>query len=300
MGRRPLIGVVSIASVLALAACGGGEGGEADAPPTVEADPELAAMVPQEISDAGSVRIGVDASYAPAEFLDTDGQTVIGFDVELFDAVAGKLGLETEWQPAPFGNIITGVDSGRYDLGISSFTINDERLEQANMVSYFNVGTQWFTQAGSTAGVDPDNACGRRIAVQANTVQVPDIQARSEQCVEDGEDEIVIEQFEGQDQATESIVSGKNDAGLADLPVAVYAVEQTGGQLETLGEQYEAAPYGAVVNKDDTELAEAVAAGYQAIIDDGTYGEILAEWGLEQGAIEQPEINPDVSAPGEE
>ncbi|MFC7327740.1 ABC transporter substrate-binding protein [Marinactinospora rubrisoli] len=294
--RRPYLGLVSIASLLAVTACGGGGDGTADPSPSVAADPELVELVPQELQDAGVITVGVDASYAPGQFLDTDGSTVIGFDVDLFDAVAGKLGLRTQWEPAPFGNIITGVDSGRYDAGVSSFTVNAERLEQANMVSYFNVGTQWFTQAGNPDGVDPDNACGLRVAVQSDTVQVPDIEARSEQCEEDGQEPISIEQYEGQDQATESIVSGRNSAGLADMPVAVYAVEQTGGRLETLGEQYEAAPYGAVVNKDDTELAEAIAAGYAAIIEDGTYQEILDEWGLTQGAVETPTVNPDIDS----
>jgi polar amino acid transport system substrate-binding protein len=291
----------AIAAVLALTASGGrgggGEetGGDAGASPQVEADPELAALVPDDIREQGALRIGTDASYAPAEFLDADGETVIGFDVELFNAVAAKLDLEAQWEPSSFGTIVEGVSTGTYDVGISSFTINEERLEQVNMVSYYTVGTQWFTAAGNPAGVDPDNACGKRVAVQADTVQVPDIEARSEQCEADGEDPIEINQFEGQDQATESIVSGRNDAGLADMPVAVYAVEQTGDQLETLGEQYEAAPYGAVVAKDDTELAEAIAAGYQSIIDDGTYTEILGEWGLaEQGTLETAEVNPSV------
>ncbi|MFC3999673.1 ABC transporter substrate-binding protein [Nocardiopsis sediminis] len=291
----------AIAAVLALTACGGGggEGGDAEpgagATPQVEADPELAELVPQAIRDEGAVRIGTDASYAPAEFLDTDGSTVIGFDVELFNAVAAKLDLEAEWEPSSFGTIVEGVSTGTYDVGISSFTINEERLEQVNMVSYYTVGTQWFTAAGNPEGVDPDNACGQSIAVQADTVQVEDIEARSAQCEEDGEPAIEINQFEGQDQATESIVSGRNVAGLADMPVAVYAVEQTGDQLETLGEQYEAAPYGAVVAQDDTELAEAIAAGYQSIIDDGTYAEILAGWNLDQqGTLETAEVNPSV------
>ncbi|WP_181874280.1 ABC transporter substrate-binding protein [Marinitenerispora sediminis] len=293
--RRPYLGLVSIASVLALTACGGG-GETEESAPSVAADPELTAMLPDDLRESGTITVGVDASYAPGQFLDTDGSTVIGFDVELFDAVAGKLGLRTQWEPAPFGSIITGVDSGRYDAGVSSFTINPERLEQTNMVSYFNVGTQWFTRAGNPENVDPDNACGLRVAVQKDTVQVPDIEARSEQCEEDGQEPISIEQFEGQDQATESIVSGKNDAGLADMPVAVYAVEQTGDRLEALGEQYEAAPYGAVTAKENTQLAEAIAAGYAAIIEDGTYQDILDEWGLTQGAVETPTVNPDIEA----
>ncbi|TDQ53568.1 amino acid ABC transporter substrate-binding protein (PAAT family) [Actinorugispora endophytica] len=293
--RLPYLTALPVAAVLALSACGGGDASDPEDSPVVEADEELAAMVPADLAEEGVITIGVDSEYPPAEFLDTDGQTVIGFDVELFDAAAAKLGLETDWQSAPFDAIITGVDSGKYDVGVSSFTINNERLENVNMVSYLTAGTQWFGLAGNPNDVDPDNACGRRIAVQAGTVQVPDIEARSEQCEEDGEAPIEIQQFESQTQATTSVVSGQSDASLADLPVSGYAIEQTGGgKLETYGDQYEAAPYGVVTPKEDTELAEAIAAGYAAIIEDGTYGEILAEWGIGNGAIETPEVNPSV------
>lgn len=294
-GRRwPHLSALAAASVLLLAACGGDEPEtEAEAPQT-EADESLAAMVPDDIREAGTVTVGVNAEYPPGEFLDTDGETVVGFNVDLFDAAAGKLGLETQWEPAPFDSIITRVMSGQYDVGVSSFTINQERLEQVNMVSYFTAGTQWFAAEGNPENVDPENACGHRVAVERATVQVEDIEARSEACVEAGEPEIVIEQFQSQELATASVVEGVNDAGLADLPVALYAVQQTNGQLETIGEQYEDAPYGAVVHLDQTEFAEAIAAGYQAIMDDGTYEEILAEWDAEEGAITEAQVNPSV------
>ncbi|MDA2812040.1 ABC transporter substrate-binding protein [Nocardiopsis sp. RSe5-2] len=296
---RGLLAAGAAAATLAATACGGGaseeDGAGGDGAPEVQADEEVAALVPDDVAEQGSVTVGVDASYAPGEFLDADGSTVIGFNVDLFDAVAAKMGIEANWEASTFGTIVEGVDSGKYDVGVSSFTINAERMEQVDMVSYYTVGTQWFTAAGNPEGVDPDDACGMTVAVQANTVQVEDIEARSEACEEAGDPAIQIDQYERQDQATQSIVSGKSDAGLADMPVAVYAVEQTDGQLETLGEQYEAAPYGAVVNKENEELTEAIRAGYQSIIDDGTYDEILAEWDLaDQGTIEKAEINPDV------
>nr|WP_275041897.1 ABC transporter substrate-binding protein [Nocardiopsis halophila] len=296
---RGLLAAGAAAATLAASACGGGapeeEGDAGGGAPEVEADQDVADLVPDDVREEGSLTIGVDASYAPGEFLDADGSTVVGFNVDLFDAVAAKMDLDTAWESSTFGTIVEGVDSGKYDVGVSSFTINAERLKQVNMVSYYTVGTQWFTAAGNPEGVDPDDACGLTVAVQANTVQVEDIQERSDACEEAGDPAIQIDQYERQDQATQSIVSGKSDAGLADMPVAVYAVEQTDGQLETLGEQYEAAPYGAVVDKENEELAEAIRAGYQAIIDDGTYEQVLADWDLDtQGMVESAEVNPDV------
>ncbi|WP_150239026.1 ABC transporter substrate-binding protein [Nocardiopsis quinghaiensis] len=294
------LGALSLAGVLALSACGGDGGSteETAAPeaPTVESDEELAALVPADIAEAGSVKIGVEASYPPGEFLEEDGETVQGFNVDLVNAALGKLGLEGQWEPTAFDSIIIGVDTGTYDLGSSSFTVTEERMEQVNMVSYFSSGTQWFAQAGNPQDVDPDNACGMRIAVQANTTHDTDIEERSTACVDAGEDPITIQKFESQPLATETVVSGVNDASLADMPTSAYALDQTGeGVLEFVGEQYNAAPYGVLTHQDDTELAEAVAAAFNALMEDGTYSEVLEQWGVDAGGLEAAEVNPELS-----
>nr|WP_184540187.1 ABC transporter substrate-binding protein [Micromonospora polyrhachis] len=295
-GRRAAFGLASAALLtVSLAACGEKE--ETDLPgagPTVTAaaDSALAAKVPDAIKADGKIVVGTDATYPPAEFLDTDGKTVIGFDAELFTAVAAKLGLKAEFVPAPFGDIITGVGSGKYEVGVSSFTINDERKGQANMVSYYQVGTQWVTKKGNPAGVTLDNACGKKIAVQKDTIQVEDITARSKKCTDAGKPAIAIDQFPGQDAATAAVVSGKDDAMLADYPVGVYAVTKAEGQLELLDKMYEAAPYGIVVAKGQTAFAEAVRDATKALITDGTYQKILEKWKVADGAITDPAINP--------
>jgi polar amino acid transport system substrate-binding protein len=290
------------AAALLLVACGGGSSDSSDDSaagsstplPSVSADDSLAAQVPAAVKDDGVITVGSDTTYAPSEFLAEDGETVIGFDVDLFTLVAKKLGLDAEFQTAPFDSIIAGVGSGKYEAGVSSFTINPEREAQATMVSYYSAGTQWSTKKGNPNEVDPDNACGLRIAVQKATVQVDDITARSEACTAAGDPAITIDQYDAQSDATAAVVSGKDDAGLADSPVMAYAVEQTKGQLELLGDIYDAAPYGYVVAKDQTEFAQAIADAVTSLIDDGSYQEVLANWGVEAGAIDDPTVNPPV------
>jgi polar amino acid transport system substrate-binding protein len=292
-----LLGLV-LAVALVAAGCGndndsgGGSTGTTAAAPAV--DEALAAKVPDAIKSDGKILIGTDASYAPNEFLDTDGKTVIGFDVDLFNAVAAKLGMKTEWQSAVFDAIIPGVQSGKYEMGISSFTINDERKKQVNMISYFNAGTQWGTKKGNPSGIQPDNACGKKVAVQTNTVQDTDdlSSTRQEKCKADGKPAITIDRYQRQDQATASVVSGKDDAMLADSPVIAYAVKQTNGQLELLGDIYDSAPYGYVVKKEQLDFAEALAGALGALVSDGTYKQILSKWGVEAGALDNPAVNP--------
>ncbi|MFI2712532.1 ABC transporter substrate-binding protein [Micromonospora sp. NPDC018662] len=295
-GRRAALGVAGAAVLLlSLAACGEEESTEqpgGGASVTATADSSLAAKVPDAIKSDGKIVVGTDSTYAPAEFLDSDGKTVIGFDVELFTAVAAKLGLKAEFVSAPFGDIINGVNSGKYEVGVSSFTVNDERKGQANMVSYFQVGTQWVTKKGNPAGVALDNACGKKIAVQKDTVQVEDIQKRSKTCTDAGKPAITIDQFPGQDAATAAVVSGKDDAMLADYPVGVYAVTKSNDALELLDKQYEAAPYGYVVAKEQAQFAEAVRDATKALITDGSYKQVLDKWKVGDGAITDPAINP--------
>ncbi len=293
--RRAAVGLTGAALLtLSLAACGEKKDDTPGAGPTVSAsaDTSLATKVPDAIKSDGVIRVGTDSSYAPAEFVDEDGKTIIGFDVELFSAVAQKLGLKAEFVSAQFGDIITGVTSGKYEVGVSSFTINPDRKQQANMVSYYQVGTQWATKKGNPAGIKLDDACGKKIAVQKDTVQVDDIKARSKKCTEAGKKAITVDEYPGQDQATSSVVSGKDDAMLADYPVGVYAVTQSNGQLELLDKMYEAAPYGFVVAKDQAAFAEAVRDATKALITDGSYKTILDKWKVADGAITDPAINP--------
>lgn len=299
MRRAPFALAAAFALTTTLAACGSDtldEAGDSASSATesvkVEADQALADKVPAEIKEKGTLAIGSDASYAPNEFLGDDGKTVEGMDVDIFDAVADKLGLETEWSNASFDTLLAGVGSGKYDVSVSSFTINDERKKEVNMISYFNAGTQWVTAKGNPKKVDPDNACGLNVGVQKGTVQIDDLEARNKECEAAGKEPIKAIVEQEQSKVTVSLASGKVDAMLADSPIALYAVKQQPDALEAVGDIYDSAPYGIVVPKDQTELADAIAEALTAIKEDGTYDTVLKNWGNESGAIDDFAVNP--------
>jgi polar amino acid transport system substrate-binding protein len=295
--RRTLASCGAFLAVGAFLTGCGGDTTEPETAPRPTAEDELAALVPEAIKSDGKIRVGTDATYAPNEFLDTDGETVIGMDVELFDAIAGKLGLEVEWVPSGFDDIIPGIQSGKYEAGVSSFTINAEREEQTLMIAYFNAPIQWVTQKGNPAKIAVDDACGKTVGVQADTIEVPDLQEKSKACEDAGKPAITINQNPDQGLVTTGVITGKEDAMTADLPIAVYAVEKSAGKLELLGEPYGNAPYGIAVNKDEAKFAEAIQKATRAIIEDGTYADILGKWGNDKGSVtaEQVQVNPKVS-----
>ena len=296
--RRTL--VLSGVLVLAAAGCGSNslESGSSTSAPTSapaaapSVDQSLANALPAKIKSAGKIVVGVDASYPPNEFLQ-GGKTVVGMDVDVFNAVAQKFGVTVDWQPAGFDTIITGVQGGKYDVGVSSFTINDKRKQQVNMVSYFNAGTLWATAKGNPKGVNPDDACGKTVAVQKGTTQLEDdIPQRQAKCKAAGKPEIKLVVREKQDQATADLVAGKADAMLADSPVVLYAIKQSNDQLEKVGDIYDAAPYGYVVPKSETAFAQAIADALKSLNTDGTYKSSLQKWNNDSGAITDFAVNP--------
>jgi polar amino acid transport system substrate-binding protein len=283
-----------------LAGCGAGGDGSgggtpADSPtagalPAAPKDEALAAMVPASIASDGRLVFGTDASYPPNEFTAQDGTTIIGMDVDLGTAVAQKLGLTPEFQNSAFSGIIPGIEGARYELGVSSFTINDERVQTVDMVSYFSAGTSLAVKAGNPDGITADNLCGRAIGVQAGTVQVDDVAARSKACTDAGKPAIEVTELQQQTDVTLALTSNRIVAMLADSPVASYAVTTTSGAVEVVGEPWDTAPYGIILAKNQGQFAQAVQGAVQSLITDGTYKTILEKWNVSNGAIPTSEI----------
>ena len=287
-------GVVALTVVAALALAGCGSS-STDTTPTDTASAaanSIAALVPAEIAADGKLTFGTDTTYPPNEYFGADGKTIEGMSVDLGNAIAEQLGLTAEYVSSPFDAILPAVTSGKYEAGLSSFTITAERMKVVDFVSYYVAGTAWAGPVGST--VDPNNACGLAIAVQKGTVQVDDITARSKACTDAGNKAITINQYQSQQDAAATVVSGKNAAMLADSDPIRYAVLQSSGKLITIGEQYDTYPYGIALKQANGTLAEAIQKAIQEIIDNGTYASILDKWEATAGAITTSEVNPAV------
>ncbi|MDT4893680.1 MAG: polar amino acid transport system substrate-binding protein [Pseudonocardiales bacterium] len=280
------------AGALALTACannsdssGGGATGSVSN--SVSADTSLTALVPAKIKAAGKLVVGVNVPYSPNEYLQNG--KVVGFDVDLVDATAKKLGLTTEYRQSDFDKIVPAVSAGTYDIGMSSFTDTKEREKTDDFVDYFTAGILWAAPTGKT--VDPTNACGLTVSVQANTTEQQDeLPALSKACTSASKKAIKILQFDSQDDATNAAIGGKADAMSADSPVTAYAIKQSGGKLQQAGSIRESAPYGWPIAKGST-LVQAMQKAIQSLMDDGTYLQICTKWGLQAGAIKTATVN---------
>ena len=296
---------LSVAMLFAGAACGTSDGSDDAASSdsgsksseltgydvsSVQKDDDIAKLLPDYVTKDGKLTIGMDTSYAPAEFLAADGKTPVGFDVDIAKALAGVFGLEADPETANFDSIIPAVGA-KYDIGISSFTVTKERLEAVDFVSHFNAGSAWAVKKGNPNKVDTSDLCGKKVAVQTATMQETAANKMAKQCKADGKAEMDVISSKLQTDVTTNVVTGKADVFYADSPVAGYAIAQTDGELETLGKTEGIAPEGIVVKKGDQQMDEALQKALQKLIDDGTYMKILKYWGVQDGAISKPEIN---------
>lgn len=268
---------------------------ESDAVPEVDlADitevPEIAALVPAEIRERGELINGAALNYAPGEFVGSTGEA-IGYDIDILAAIGAVLGLSTRTEAAVFAQIIPAVGS-TYDVGISSFTVNEERLEAVSMVSYFQAGISYAVKAGNPYDIHPDDLCGKRVALQVGTYQEELSIERSQECRDAGEGAYDLLAYASNSDAATNVAGGKGDILMADSPVTAYAIARSRGTLEGIGEIEESALNGIVVAKDQPELAEALRAAVQHLIDSGHMERILAAWGNEAGMIPTAEVNP--------
>ena len=259
---------------------------------SIETVDEIAALVPVAVKERNILRNGTSADYAPAEFRAEDGQTPVGYDIDIVKALAKVMGLEEGTTThAEFPTIIPGLGS-KFDIGASSFTITEERLGQTNMISYVEVGSAYAVAQGNPKNFDPANACGTTIGVQNGTYQQEYSEHLSEECVAGGNEAIKIMPLDLQTDIATKVIGGQYDATLADSTVIGYTVELSGGKLEQVGDIIEAEPQGIAVAKNDTELANAIQKAMQYLMDNGYLTKILAAYGAEDAGLTTAELNP--------
>lgn len=254
-------------------------------------NPKIAAEVPQAIAAKGTLIVASDATYAPMEFVATNGKTVVGVDADLAKAIGSVLGLNLKMKNATFDGIIPGLQAGKYDIGMSSFTDTKARQKVVDFVTYFSAGTSFYTKAsGGTAVKGLASLCGLTVSVENGTTEQSDATAQSAKCKKAGKAAVKVSAFPDQNAANLAIVSGKAQIGMADSPVAAYIVKQSHGQFKLTGTSYGTAPYGIALPKGNG-MTKPVLDAIKLLIKNGTYKSILAKWGVQGGAISNPKIN---------
>src|SRR5579872_6036955 len=252
---------------------------------------DVKALVPDDIKKNGVIKAAMPLDFEPYNFLDSNNQQV-GFDVEIFHAIADAMGVKAEIDRLGFASIIPAVSGGREDVGMSVMAILPERLKQISFVRYSILANALVVKAGNPSGIRNDDACGHSVAVEKGTQPVIVWEKKSQECEAAGKKKIELTMFDGKGPQVLAVETGRADGAGVSYATAIVSAKHSDGKLE-------AAPGGPVpgatvdagiaFKKGDTQLGKAIEAALKVIIADGTYKKTMDKWGL-QGTEAEPKI----------
>lgn len=224
--------------------------------------------------EEGKLIMATNAAFPPYEYL--EGNEIVGIDVEIAKAIADKLGLELVVTDMEFDSIIESVKNGKSDIGLAGLTVTDERKEEVDFTESYATGVQVIivTEDSKITSVDDLFAEGAstKIGVQRNTTG--DLYTTW-----DLEDEglATIDRYSKGAEAVQALKTSKVDCVVIDNEPAKAFVEAVEG-LKILETEYIEEQYAAALNKENTELFEAVNNALKALIEDGTVKGIIEKY----------------------
>ena len=254
-------------------------------------DPAIVALVPSSLKSKGSITVAADASYAPNEFIGSDGHTVVGMDADLSNALAQLMGLKANIVNATFDTIIPGLAAGKYDMGASSFTDTKAREKVVNFVDYFQAGTSFFTKtSGGVAVTSLSSLCGKSVSVESGTTEETDAKAQSVKCKATGKPAVNVLVFPTQTAANLALSSGRAQVSMADSPVAAYQVKQSHGNVQARRRHLRDGARTGSRSRRTARSTRPCSPALKELMSNGTYAKILTKWGIQSGAIPASEV----------
>ncbi|MBC3989639.1 ABC transporter substrate-binding protein [Streptomyces sp. AC563] len=257
----------------------------------------IAAKVPAEIRERGTLKIvNSSGSSAPLNFYATDNKTLIGVETDIAALIANVLGLKPQFTSTSWENIFIGLSSGKYDLGASNITVTEERKDRYDFATYRKDDLAFEARKGSGLTVrGPRDVAGRTVAVSSGTNQEKLLVEWSKENERAGREPVDIKYYQNATDTYLALASRRIDLYLGPNPNAAYHAAST-GKTEVVGTHSGAGTslqgLIAATTKKGNGLVEPLAEALNEVIDNGTYGKVLARWGLTNEAVAKSETNP--------
>lgn len=291
-----LKGHVALGALLALTlgACTVPNPGVVKASPSTSAlavaSPTPAAITPPtNLVRPGTITFLSDLSYPPQESIDPATQQAVGFDIDIAQALAAKMGLTATIQKTDSPQIIGALLAKKGDAIISGLQITPDLQRQVALVGYFRAGQAILVRKGNPSGITSlSDLCGKKVSVQ---VQSPEENTIDELNGGTCKDSKINKQIYPIDVQAVLILKQRGvEAALEDSPVAAYFVKQNPDQLDLAGSPFKMNAEGIAMDPKNGELLKAMQQAMMAIYQDGTYRALLTKWNLLDGEIPASQI----------
>jgi polar amino acid transport system substrate-binding protein len=217
-----------------------------------------------------TIRIASDATWPPFEYIDETSKAVIGFDIDLINAIAENQGLNIEIIPTEWDALLAGVSQCQYDAAISAITITEDRQKTMLFSNpYIAAGQILTVAAGNEAVSGIDSLEGMVVGAQIGTTGAIEIENMPG---------VTLKTYDTVDLAYLDLSNGQIDAVVADYPTALIFVGQSNGELVFAGDVFTAESYGIAVCNQNQDLLDQLNAGLQAVMNDGLITSLEDEW----------------------
>lgn len=248
--------------------------------------------LPDRIAKTKIIKIAVNAIYPPMEFKDPESAKLMGFDVDLGNALAKELGVTLEWQESAFEQLIPSLTTGRVDMILSGLNDRPARRESMDFIDYLNSGVQFYTLASRADIGKPTDLCGKTVGTSRSTSFPAEIKTWSDtNCVAAGKAAVTVEGTSDNSAARAQLKQGRFEGGAQGSETVPYVMSQEANTYKPLGAPFGGAQQGMAFAKADTQLRDVVLAAFKKLIANGSYAAIVAKWNLQASAVKQPAIN---------
>ena len=213
--------------------------------------------------------IATDATWPPFEYVD-DQNNIVGFDIDLMNAIAEKAGIEIQFQNVAFAPLLAGMAQGTYDAAISSITITDARSQSMLFSNpYYVAGQMIVVQKNNTSITSQDSLKGKKLGAQLGTT--------GEALANDTEG-ATVKSYNQIGLAIQDLLNGQIDAVICDTPIANGYVNKNAGTLKIVGDSLTTESYGIAVAKGKTDLLNKINQGLAAVKAAGTIDQLVLKW----------------------
>ena len=231
--------------------------------------------------------------YPPFEFKDPASGKLIGFDVDIVDAIAGKMGIKVKWIDSSFDQLISSIETKRADIMVAGMADTPERRASVSFLDYLHANSVFFTLRANAARFPDINAlCGKRVATARRTIWPAAIEKWSDDhCTAAGKPAVIVVGTDGSPDTRLQLNQGRADAAVQGAETIPYQNTIEGNRYVILGKPFLIQQMGLGFARDDSQFGQKLKQALAALMADGTYKELLRKWDLMDSAIEQAMIN---------
>ena len=219
------------------------------------------------LAQTNTLKVATDATFPPMQFVENG--KITGFDVELVEAMAQKMGKQVEWVNIDFKGLIPGLVAKRYDMAVSAIYITDERKKVVDFSdTYYAGGLVAMVKTGSPIQTIQD-LNGKKVSVQVGTKSVIYLKEQHPQ--------VALVEVQKNQEMFNLVDIGRADAAVTGKPAAFQYIRTRGG-MQVLSEPLTTEEYGMAIRKDMPALRADVNQALAALKSDGSYQALVAKW----------------------